>query len=122
MDSDLESIQKSMSELIRRFGALIIFNFIEAVRPFKDKSMGLRERSELIDYWAKSALDLQTMFSIFKMALGRRENDKIDTTKPVGEIEESRIKQMLDTFEKSCPDLYRNLMQARRRSLKSWMK
>jgi len=109
-----ESPEKSMSELIRRFGALIIFNFIEAVRPFKDKSMNLRERSELIDHWAKKALDLQTMFSIFMMTLGRRENDTFDRTKPISEIKESRIKEMLETFEKSCPDLYQNLIQARR--------
>jgi hypothetical protein len=106
--------EECMSELIRRFGALVLFNFIEAVRPFKDKSMSLRERTELIDYWAKNALDLDEMLTCFMMTFGGNEIDSKDYTLALNEMEESKINRILETFEKSCPDLYQKLTQARR--------
>jgi hypothetical protein len=112
-----------MSELIRRLGAFVVFNFIEAVRPFRDKCMNRRERNELVDYWKKNAFDIDGMFDIFVATLGtewtaRQEGDRDQTLAP-DEVNESDINKMLETFKKSCPDIYENLMLARKQQVLS---
>jgi hypothetical protein len=103
-----------MSELGRRFGALILFNFIEAVRPFKDKCMSLKERNQLVNYWKKNVIDVNEMSSMFVGYLAQewiaRERDQ---TLAPEEMDESDIEKLVETFKKAYPDLYENLRLAR---------
>ena len=48
-------------------GAIIIFNFIEASRPFEDKKMSARDRDDLVEYWAQKSVPLSSMFDAFRM-------------------------------------------------------
>jgi hypothetical protein len=57
----------SMLDMITRFGAIIIFNFIEASRPFEDKKMSARDRDDLVEYWAQNSVPLSSMFDAFRM-------------------------------------------------------
>ena len=102
------SLEHETNEFIRRWGALIMFNFIEAVRPFEDKSMTLRDRSRLVRYWARNSLPIDQMFSHFQI-LSSTERDHA-----TGEWDEQSIKQLLDAFKKTYPDLYKILTKARR--------
>jgi hypothetical protein len=116
-----------MSELIKKFGAIIIFIFIEASRPLEDKFMTIRDRNDLVEYWAKRAIPLDQMFStfwtVFNLLLGKkfrmsdikptdwkREYDfKFLKSKPKNEMPESQINECLKMLEKSCPDIYEEL-------------
>ena len=106
-DFKLPSLDRQFDDFIRKWGALIMFIFIEAVRPFEDKSLTLRDRSDLVGYWAKNALPINEMWNHFRI-LG---SDHINHY--TSEMEESRIKDLLNAFEKTYPDLYKILMQAR---------
>ena len=99
------SVDRLMHEFIRKWGALMMFIFIEAVRPFEDKSLSLRDRADLVRYWVKNALPLDEMFLTFQ-TLGSQNH-------LTGEMEESDIKQIHNAFEKTYPDLYKILMKAR---------
>ena len=55
-----------MLDMITRFGAIIMFNFIEASRPFEDKKMSTRDRDDLVEYWAQKSVPLSSMFDAFR--------------------------------------------------------
>lgn len=103
------SLEECTSDLIRRFGAIVVFAFIEASRPFEDKALSLRDRGHLVHYWAQNAVPLYQMFNYFQAILG---NDKIHI--PTSEIEKPRINEILKALENSNPDLYKDLLLVRR--------
>jgi pheromone shutdown protein TraB len=104
-----------MLELGRRFAAVIQFNFIEAARPFKDNCLDLRERNELVNHWKKKAIHIDEMFSMFVAYLAHdRMATELDENLAPEELNESDINKMLEDFKKAYPDLYENLMDARK--------
>ena len=49
-----EDLQTSLEKMITKLGVFLIFSFIEASRPFKDKSMNLHDREDLVQYWIQN--------------------------------------------------------------------
>ena len=114
-----------MSEMIGRFGVLIMFIFIEASRPFEDKSKSARDRDALVEYWAKKAIPLDRMFgafwAVFNMSLA-----KLRKTKPIdwenhskNEMEQSQIDECLRMLERSYPELYKDLEKYKKKGIQN---
>ncbi len=116
---------KSMLDMIIRFGAIIMFNFIEASRPFADKKMIMRDRDDLVEYWAQNSIPLSSMFESFTIFFNWRLAEKMRGDKsipsksyenPVKEMEQSQIDECLKMLESCCPDIYKDLTKHRKKS------
>ena len=63
----------AMEKMINIFGAITLFVFIEAAKPFKDKfnfenkKNGFLDRRDYIKYWALNAIPLKSMFEAFTL-------------------------------------------------------
>lgn len=57
-----KSMEFYMNNLITRMGMFMTMIFLEAAKPFKDKSLSHRERSELVSYWINGAIPIETMY------------------------------------------------------------
>lgn len=68
-DELMELLDSRVKDMINRFGIFITFTFLEALRPFKDKSMTQRDRNDLVDYWVMNAVPLSKMFMDFRVVL-----------------------------------------------------
>lgn len=99
---------KIMNEYIKRFGALIIFAFIEAARPFEDNSMSIRERGYLVTDWISNAIPLQEMFHYFRAEFAPTKAHR--RNKSSNEIESSQINYIFEIFKKTNPDICKNLI------------
>ena len=89
-------------------------------KTFQGQMYEPRERNELVDYWKKNAIDIDGMFDLFGAILGTEWTSKReDKTLAPGEVNESDINKMLESFKKSCPDIYENLILARREQVLS---
>jgi hypothetical protein len=105
---------KSMLDMITRFGAIIMFNFIEASRPFVDKKMTKRDRDDLVEYWAQNSVPLRSMFDIFRMTFNWRPDKSRD--KPAYEMDQTQIDECLKMLEKCCPNIYKELAKHKKKS------
>ncbi len=118
----------TMKRMVEAFGAIMIFAFIEASRPFQDKLKGLernkdhKDRNDLVLYWAMNSVPLDFMFRTFASVF----NHKLSAGKPLpgimkpngaarDEMNDLQIRECLDMFEKSYPDTYKNLIDAKNR-------
>ncbi len=114
-DKAFQYSDKSMSDLIKRFGAIMMFIFIEASRPFQDKRMNNHDRDDLVDHWAKNAIPLNEMFSAFKIifnwrSLERKHGDitlRKSYKRPANEMEQTQVEECLLMLERACPDIYK---------------
>jgi hypothetical protein len=105
---------KSMLDMITRFGAIIMFNFIEASRPFEDKKMTARDRDDLVEYWAQNSVPLSSMFDAFRAIFNSRPNEPY--IKPVNEMEQPKIEECLKMLEKCCSNVYNDLAKHKKKS------
>ena len=53
-----------------RCGIFVMYNFIEASRPFKDPSMSIPEKKDLIYHWAEHGISLIQIFEMFQAVFG----------------------------------------------------
>jgi hypothetical protein len=56
---------KSIAELVNRFGALVLYAFIEATRPFEDKTMSAEAKDKTALSWVRNAIPVEEMFNQF---------------------------------------------------------
>jgi hypothetical protein len=118
---------KIMNEYVRRFGALVIFAFLEAARPYEDQYMTVRERDQLVVDWVKSSIPLQEMFEWFKAEFrptpDKMEQNKSKTEtktkekinrKPFNEIDNHHLMEISEIFKHAYPKVYKNLVEARK--------
>ncbi len=108
-----ESLEEKIKHFVLRFGAIIFFNFIEAVRPFKDDSLSVYDREELVGHWARHGVPLEFMYQLFQGTFDyRKPKDKWKT--PISEMKEDRIKEVLGAIQKVFPEIYEDFRRARR--------
>ena len=113
--------ERDMSEMIQRFGVLIMFIFIQASRPFEDNSNTVSDRDVLVEYWAKKAIPLDRMFGVFSlvfnMSLAKLRNIKLDwKNRSKNEMTQSQLDECLGMLERSYPELYNDLASYKRKS------
>jgi hypothetical protein len=117
---------KSMSDMIRRFGTIMMFIFIEASRPFQDKRMSSHDKDELVGYWAKNAVPLNEMFSAFKIIFNwrslERKHDHTTLYKsndsPANEMTQKQVEECLRMLESACPDIYKEIAGLKKKESK----
>jgi hypothetical protein len=113
--------ETTMSEMIQRFGFLIKLTLIAASRPFEDQYKSLRDRDELVEYWAKKAIPVDRMFNafwiVFNMSLAKLRNIKPDwKNRSKNEMVQSQLDECLGMLERSYPELYKDLAGYKRKS------
>jgi hypothetical protein len=60
-----ERLEFEMKERVRRIGTFMVFLFLEAARPFEDKSMDIFERDKLVHYWVRNVIPIDRMYGDF---------------------------------------------------------
>jgi hypothetical protein len=112
----LELLESRVKEMVNRFGVFMIFTFLEAVKPFRDKSMTQRDRNDLVDYWAMNAVPLAEMFMNFRMVLHNFKSPlypQADTSNPLdksrAEMLEGIIEKVHTIMKDNYPDTYDEL-------------
>jgi hypothetical protein len=116
-----------MLDLIRRFGAMILYIFIEASRPFEDKRMTKGNREDLVNYWAEKAVPVSRMFHAFTMGFNwkyatKTKKDPFDLDrvgrkgKPYNEMDETQIQECLAMLKNVCPDIFDDLAHYTKKS------
>lgn len=113
---DKENVGTFMPEFIRRIGAIIVFIFIEASRPFKDDSMKPNDMDDLVEYWTKNAVPIPSMLLAFRTVFNWvlrdkrvREGKTSLTGRSWSQMEQSQVSECLRMLENSCPDIYKDL-------------
>ncbi len=109
-----KTLEGKIKHFVLRFGAFIIFNFIEAVRPFKDDSLSVKEKEDLVAHWARTAVPLDYMFQLFQGTFDVRRRQKHDWKTPFSEMKDERIDQILVAFQKTFPEIYKDLLRGRK--------
>ena len=108
----------SMSDLITRFGAIIMYIFIEASKPFEDKRMSIADREDLVKYWAKNAIPFSQMFYTFTEIFNSK-YAKVSKNKPYNEMEKSQTDECIKFLESICPDIFKDLAKHSRKDAKN---
>jgi len=103
-----------MKEFVMDIGALMVFTFIEASRPFEDNSFSARDRNELVQYWVKNAFPTINLFFAFQAYFSEHDRTKRAGAKAPNEIDNLNLKKILEIFERAYPERYKNLLQARK--------
>jgi hypothetical protein len=119
--------EATMKRMIETFGAIILFAFIEASRKVHDKPGNLknekdyRDRNNLVLHWAMNSVPLDFMFRTFASVFNYRTAPGIPIPpieKPDGlardEMNELQIRECLSMLEKNYPDMYKDLVNAKK--------
>ena len=59
------TIENEMKHLVTEIGFFMVYSLIDACRPFRDKSMSLDDREDLVRYWIQNSIPVLTMLDEF---------------------------------------------------------
>jgi hypothetical protein len=108
--SPSENLETSLKKMIIKLGVFLIFSFIEAARPFKDESMNLRDREDLVYYWIQNCIPTFEMFSYFRSKFNQgKKIGKLDRIKAYSEMDEDSVEFVLGLLRKLHPTLFKGL-------------
>ena len=103
----VKTVEQSLEEFIDRFGAYIIFTFIETMHPITDTTVNLLNNERLLNSWLVHAIPIKEMFGLFS-SLYRVENSNSMT-----------IKKLTQVIEKKYPEIYKELKDAKSAAVKT---
>ena len=58
-------IENEMKYLVTEIGFFMVYSLIDACRPFRDRSMSLDDREDLVRYWIQNSIPISTMLDEF---------------------------------------------------------
>jgi hypothetical protein len=58
-------IEDEMRALVTEIGFFMVYSLIDACRPFRDKSLSLDDREDLVRYWIQNSIPVLTMLDEF---------------------------------------------------------
>ena len=108
-------MKKDMEQLITRFGAVMLFCFIEAVKPFRQKGMSVRDKEDLVYYWALNSVRVDYLFDLFQGVFQQRQRE-VDWIRPPGEMNQKTIAGLLKTIKVLFPTIYSDFIRGRKRT------
>jgi hypothetical protein len=124
-----------MRNMMEAFGAILMFVFIEASRPFQDKLKGVgkrmdyKDRNDLVSHWALNSIPFNYMLSTFMSVFNYQLQDgkpspgiMKPTGEPRDEMSDKEIQNYLVMLEKNYPDLYKDLVTAKKRFYENSLK
>jgi hypothetical protein len=106
----IKSVEQSVVEFVNRFGAFILFTFIEAARSVKDRSMNVADKDDLKSSWLQYAIPISSMFDLFLSLYGH----EIKSTK---ELHQKTIEKLTGILENKFPEIYKEMIDARSRTI-----
>ena len=120
--SETEKLELEMKDMIHRFGFFMVFMFLEAAKPFEDKSMSLGERHELVDYWVQNAIPINDMYNEFLTTFDKWHmmaeklgaewaHENIDRSRATNEMDSDSVKDTHELLKKANPALYKILTE-----------
>jgi hypothetical protein len=65
LESRNPPIEDEMNHLVTEIGFFVVYSLIDACRPFRDKSMSLDDREDLVRYWIKNSIPISNMLDEF---------------------------------------------------------
>jgi hypothetical protein len=99
------SIDQSLVDFVTRFGAFLVYTFIEASRPMGKSPISMVEKRRLFVSWLEKAVPLNVMtnlfFSIYGLGTRGEKYDKVI------------VKKLRKIFHQKYPDVYKKLEEAR---------
>lgn len=102
-----------LNQLVRRFGAFLLYMFIQASKPVKDPTFNAGQRDKLIMSWLRDSIPLDKMYTYFQLPLCARGRDvdyQIMTGKRSSyELDEEKYSSISETFFKLYPNLWSQL-------------
>jgi hypothetical protein len=96
------STENNIQEFINRFGALMIYAFIIAASPFKEKTSN---KDRIIFDWINHAIPVNQMFQYFFATFTS------DSAKDY-ELDQTMITELYIALKKAYPDIYKSLEKA----------
>ena len=108
------TVEQYISELVQRFGALVVYSFIEGARPFEDNSLNAYERDRLVESWIQNAIPIQAMYTYFHAIFSNRNIEEYDPeTESMDELDNENIMTLVKALKKKYPYIYENMYRAR---------
>ncbi len=101
----LKNTEKNIQEFVTRFGALMIYAFIIAASPFKDKTA---DKDRIIMNWIQHAIPITKMFQYFFAAFVSV--PKADGT--LYELDSGKVAELSAALKSCYPDIYESLEKA----------
>jgi hypothetical protein len=106
--------EQYITELIQRFGALVVYSFIEGARPFEDNSLNVYERDNLVESWIQNAIPIQDMFTYFHSIFSKRNISEYDPeTECINELDNETIGMLVQALKKKYPKIYESMYHTR---------
>lgn len=108
------TVEQYVSELVQRFGALVVYSFIEGARPFEDNSLNAYEKDRLVESWIQNAIPIQVMYTYFHAIFSNRNIEEYDPeTESMDELDNETIMTLVQALKKKYPHIYENMYRAR---------
>jgi hypothetical protein len=98
----LRTTDKTIQEFVTRFGALMIYAFIIAAKPFQDKT---KDKDRIIMDWIQHAIPITKMFQYFFATFKTDTDDRY-------ELDQKMIPELYRALEKLYPDIFTCLEKA----------
>lgn len=121
------SIEAEMKRLVTEIGFFMVYTLIDACRPFRDKSMDLDEREDLVRYWIQNSIPISTMLDDFLEYFRPDyidelyDRDRVKAKKKglsVLEMDDGSIQNTLDMLQKQYPTEYKIMAEISPEGLK----
>jgi Ca2+-binding EF-hand superfamily protein len=106
------SMEQNIKEMVRNFGALIIYSFIVGATPIEDKSIDLREKARITTEWIENVIPLGQFYDLFHAVFmgepGSKDfkdfNHSLTRT-----LDKTTIVELKKLFKKCYPDIYNHI-------------
>jgi hypothetical protein len=111
-EADRRWLEFHMREMMTRLGVFMTMMFIEASKPFKDKTLNEWDRKALVDYWIQNAIPIDSMFrnvlhimNHFRIRLGK---DMFEDREGLAhyELDQKSITKLNSMIKRIHPQLY----------------
>lgn len=107
------SIKNEIEELVKYFGAQVLYTFLEAACPVNDDTMSNTEKDEFVLTWVKNAIPIEGMYYTF-IDIGRS-GKNMETNEPRFTLDLETVRDLTKTFGKLYPKLHSTLLRERYR-------
>jgi hypothetical protein len=106
--TETEYAQMYFKNHIIKLGLFLVYSFFEGARPFRDQSMSLDEREDLVHYWVQNSMPLYEMFYDTTAPFDPRSTrEKSRANMAPSEIDERAVIHAHGIMEKAFPELYK---------------
>ena len=113
------TIEQNTDELIKAFGAYVVYCFVQAASPVSD-STGVdkygdkSQTSDRHSFWIRNVLSPFDMYNYFFAVIAnnqQRGQNRIQSKRSLYELETDTVEKILDAIKKKYPEYYESLAE-----------